>query len=118
MIGRGLSEEILQDRNLGQDWKPGERPGLLIFHHSAQQIHLALSETHFVLDLPLSDDGLRDAADIGSSVHFRDFHGDLERDIPARMYSRSHVYVHTHIQVLKLGVDKGINTHTANAGLK
>ncbi len=91
---------------------------MLIFHHAAQQVDFAFLQTNLVLDLALPDDGLGDSADVGGAVNLGNFHGDLQSDIAVGMHAGSDVDVHAHIEILKLGIDQGVDADAADAGLK
>src|SRR5690348_1875532 len=63
VILAGLAKQVLQDRNLRQPRDAAQRPRLLVFQNSAQQVRLSIFQTDLVLDLALADDRLADAAD-------------------------------------------------------
>ena len=59
-----LGEEVFQDRNLCQPGNAVERPDVLIFQNTAQDVDLSFFEPNFMLDLALADDRLADATNI------------------------------------------------------
>ncbi len=63
MILRSLPKEVSQDWNLRQPRNAAQRLGLGVVKDSANQARLPVSQTDFMLDLFLPDDGLADAAD-------------------------------------------------------
>src|SRR5581483_8213099 len=112
------TEYVLQYWNLCQSRDAGKISGLRIFKHSAHQVGFALTQSHHVLDLSLTDDWLGDTANIGVASHGRDVHCGLQRNVAIRMNRGRYVDVHADIEILKLRVNQWVDTYTADAGLE
>src|SRR5206468_6975419 len=113
-----LGEEVFQDRNLCQPGNAVERPDVLIFQNTAQDVDFSFFKPNFVLDLALADDRLADASDIRLPGYRGNIHRDLQRDFAGSMHLGRDVDIHTDIQILKLCVDQRINSHTADSRLE
>src|SRR5580704_771890 len=118
MILRGLTKEILEDRNLRQSRNAGQRLGLLVFHDAAEQVGFAVFQADFMLDLALADDGLADAADVLLASDSGDVHRNLQRDFAVGVDARRDVDVDTDVKILELSVDQRVDADTADARLE
>ena len=118
MFGIGLRKQILQQRDGSEAGNPAQRLCLLVLENSAQEVDLTVLEADFMLDLSLSDDWLIDAADVHARSHGRDVERHLQCDLPPGMHARSNVDIDADIQVLELSIDKRVDSHSTDAGLK
>ena len=64
IIGGGLAEQILENRNLSQSRNAAERFRLLVFQNSAQKVHFPIFEPNLMLHLALPDNGLSNSANV------------------------------------------------------
>ena len=64
MLGVGLAEQILENRNLSQSGNTAERFRLLVFQNSAQEVHFPIFEPNLMLHLALPDNGLSNSANV------------------------------------------------------
>ena len=118
MLRGGLPKQIFQDWNLRKSGDSRQALSLQVFQHSAHQVGFAFTQAHYVLDFSLADDWLADAPNIGVPGHGRNVHGNFECHFAVGVNVRSYVYIHADIQILELGIDQGIDAHSANAWLK
>src|SRR6202142_848795 len=113
-----LPEEIFQDRNLGKSGYAGQRPGLRLFQHAAEQVGFPFLQADFVLDLALSDHGLADAADIGSSGHRRNIHRDLQRHFAFAVHLGGDFDFPAQFKILELRIHQRVDADAADARLE
>ena len=69
MIDSGLPEQVSEKWYLCEPRDSGEVLGLRIFEHTAHEVSFAFPQPDNVLDLPLADDRLSNAADVCVTSH-------------------------------------------------
>src|SRR5215470_18045509 len=99
MVLGGLAEQIFQDRNLGQPRDSAELLGLLVFHDAAEQVRLTVFKADFMFNLPLSNDGLANAAYILLASDSGHVHRNLQSDFTVSVNARGDVNIDTYIQI-------------------
>ena len=113
-----LAEQPADHRDLAQE--RNARPGLeqLRLVQPPDDACLALANAEVMLDRPLSDDRLRNAAKIDQVLDVRDFNLDTHRNVPVGMDLGRQRDVHADILELELRVDQRADPHTADAWLE
>ncbi len=92
-----LGKKVFQDRNLRQPGNAVQRPDILVFQYSAQNVHFSFFEANFMLDFPLADDGLADAADVRLPGHRGYVHRDFQRNFAGGVHFGCDVNIHANI---------------------
>src|SRR5216684_9044715 len=115
MLGVGLAEQILENRNLSQSRNAAERFGLLVFQNSAHKVHFTIFEPNLMLYLALPDHGLANSADILLAGNGRNIHRNLERNLPSCVYVGRNVHVAAHIKLFPLTAHYRLNAHATAA---
>src|ERR1700704_1742381 len=111
-------EQVLEQRNLREARQSAEGLDVLVLEDAAEKIDFAFLQANFVLDFALTDDGLRDAANIAVSGYGGNVHHHLERDFATGVDVRRDIDVDADIEVLELGVDERVDADAADTGLE
>src|SRR5580704_5027049 len=117
VLGR-LPKKIFQNWNLSQSRNSAQSLGLGIVQDPANQARFTIPQTDFVLNFLLSNDGLADAADARLVNYGGNLHADLQSHFAVGVHVRRDINIHADIQVLKLSVYQGVNTHATDSRLE